>query len=138
MAPIETSGAVRGGRGATFLSYGLPGMAAGAALCWLVGLAAAPDLHAQAGLAAANAPVTALVIDAAGTAGASRLLLIDQRMQAMAVYKIDSLQGGSIKLEAARSFGADLKLSEYNNLPPEVASVEAMVTAPRAGGGPRP
>ena len=36
------------------------------------------------------------------------------------------LQSGT-KLEAARQYRYDLKLSEFNNQPPEVSSIEAMV-----------
>jgi len=61
--------------------------------------------------------------------GNSQLLyLIDSRNQAFAVYRIDPTNSkGTVKLEGARHYQWDLKLAEYNNLPPEVAAIESMV-----------
>ena len=56
------------------------------------------------------------------------LYLIDTRARAFAVYRVDpSNPKGTVKLEAARQYQWDLKLSEYNNLPPEVAAIESTV-----------
>jgi len=58
------------------------------------------------------------------------LYLIDTKAQAFAVYRVDSngpRGSGSVKLEASRQYRFDLKLLEYNNLPPEASAVEAMV-----------
>jgi hypothetical protein len=57
--------------------------------------------------------------------GGTLLFLVDTRDKAFAVYRVDALKG-SVKLEASRPYRYDLKL-EFNNLPPEVAAVEAMV-----------
>jgi len=56
------------------------------------------------------------------------LYLIDTRNQAFALYRVDPQNPkGTVKLEAARQYRYDLKLSEYNNLPPEVSAIEANV-----------
>jgi hypothetical protein len=47
------------------------------------------------------------------------------------VYRVDPQNPkGSLKLEAARQYRWDLKLAEYNNLPPEVSAIESMVSGP--------
>jgi len=64
------------------------------------------------------------------TAGgnAQLLYLIDTRARAFAVYRVDpSNPKGTVKLEAARQYQWDLKLAEYNNLPPEVTAIESTV-----------
>jgi len=64
------------------------------------------------------------------TAGgnAQFLYLIDPRAHAFAVYRVDpSNPKGTVKLEAARQYQWDLKLAEYNNLPPEVSAIESTV-----------
>jgi hypothetical protein len=59
---------------------------------------------------------------------AQLLYLIDTRTKAFTVYRIDpSNPKGTVKLEAARQYHWDLKLSEYNNLPPEVSAIESTV-----------
>jgi hypothetical protein len=59
---------------------------------------------------------------------AQLLYLIDTKARALAVYRVDpSNSKGTVKLEAVRQYQWDLKLSEYNNLPPEVASIESTV-----------
>jgi hypothetical protein len=58
------------------------------------------------------------------------LYLIDSKSQAFAVYRVEPTGpkgSGTVKLEAARQYRYDLKLSEFNNQPPEVSSIEAMV-----------
>jgi hypothetical protein len=59
------------------------------------------------------------------------LYLIDSKSRAFTIYRFDSTKG-MVKLEAARQFGPDLKLTGYNNLDPQVTAVESMVrtTAP--------
>jgi hypothetical protein len=61
--------------------------------------------------------------------GSAQLLyLIDTRSKAFAVYRVDPANlKGTVKLEAARQYQWDLKLSEYNNLPPEVTAIESTV-----------
>ena len=84
----------------------------------------------------ARPQVAAATAEAGGTvvlstpvgANAQLLYLIDTITRALAVYRIDpSNPKGMIKLEAARQYQWDLKLSEYNNLPPEVAAIESTV-----------
>ena len=56
------------------------------------------------------------------------LYLIDTRARAFAVYRVDpSNPKGTVKLEAARQYQWDLKLAEYNNLPPDVSAIESTV-----------
>ncbi|RUL89254.1 hypothetical protein [Tautonia sociabilis] len=135
MVPIGKTERTPGRRLGPVLGFGLPGLVLGLAAAWLLGAGSARGVQAQGGAApTASGGLMALTTSAPGDPGGTRLVLIDTRSQAMAVYKIDGFKGGSIKLEAARQFGADLRLSEYNNLPPEVAAVEAMVAAPRPRG----
>jgi hypothetical protein len=48
------------------------------------------------------------------------------------VYRVDSRDPkGAVKLEAARHYRWDMKLAEFNNQAPEVATIESMVGAPR-------
>jgi len=56
------------------------------------------------------------------------LYLIDTKAKAFAVYRVDPAGGkGAVKLEAARQYQWDLKLTEYNNQPPEVTAIESTV-----------
>jgi hypothetical protein len=104
--------------------YGLPGLVAGLALSWVLGTGRAPEARAQ-GSPGAEAHGT-IAFTAATPGSASLLYLIDTRNQAFAVYRVDTVRG-TVKLEAARQYRGDLRLTEFNNLPPEVAAVEAMV-----------
>jgi hypothetical protein len=45
----------------------------------------------------------------------------------VAVEPNNSNRSGTVKLEAARQYRYDLKLSEFNNQPPEVSQIEGMV-----------
>jgi len=112
------------------LSYGVPGLALGLAVAWWAGGRGA-SAQAQANVPGAEANGTIAFTSSSG--GASQLLyLIDTRSQSFAIYRVDTQAArgaGSVKLEAARQYRYDLKLSEYNNLPPEVTSVEAMIRA---------
>jgi hypothetical protein len=54
------------------------------------------------------------------------LYLIDTRARAFTIYRVDSTKG-TVKLDAARQYGWDLKLTAYNNLEPQVAAIESMV-----------
>ncbi len=59
---------------------------------------------------------------------AQLLYLIDTKTRAFALYRVDpSNPKGVVKLEAARQYQWDLRLAEYNNLPPEVAAIESTV-----------
>ncbi len=139
MSPITTQTESKDRRpfGPGFFRYGLPGLFLGVLLTVLLfGVGRLPKVQAQVqsgGLPASASGLLSLTVPMEGDPGGTRLVLIDTRTRAMALYKIDGFKG-SLKLEAARQFGADLKLSEYNNLPPEVASIEAMVSRPRAAG----
>ena len=108
------------------LSYGVPGLVLGLAVAWWAG---GREATAQAGLPAAEANGT--IAFTSSTGGSSQLLyLIDTRSQSFAIYRVDpqaARGAGAVKLEAARQYRYDLKLSEYNNLPPEVTAVEAMI-----------
>jgi hypothetical protein len=110
------------------LGYGVPGLVLGLAVAWWAG---GRDVSAQAGVPGAEANGTIAFTSATG--GSSQLLyLIDTRSQSFAIYRVDpqaARGAGAVKLEAARQYRYDLKLSEYNNLPPEVTSVEAMIRA---------
>jgi len=112
------------------LGYSVPGLIVGVALaCWVGGRGASAQVQAQGGIPGAEANGT--IAFTTSTGGSSQMLyLIDTRSQSFAVYRVES-QGprgaGSVKLEAARQYRYDLKLSEYNNQPPEVSAVEAMV-----------
>ncbi len=110
------------------LVYGLPGVAVGLALAFWAG-----GRGASAQATAPGAEANGTIAFTSATGGSSQMLyLIDTRSQSFAVYRVDT-QGargaGSVKLEAARQYRYDLKLSEYNNQPPEVGAVEAMVRA---------
>jgi hypothetical protein len=114
--------------------YGLPGLVLGLILSWVLGMGRAPEARAQAAPAAESHGTIAFTAALPGGA-ASQLYLIDTRSQSFAVYRVDAARG-TVKLEAARQYRGDLRLTEFNNLPPEVAAVEAMVatTTPiRAG-----
>jgi len=58
------------------------------------------------------------------------LYLIDTKGRAFALYRIDPTSPGgkgSLALAAVRNYSYDLKLTEYNNLPPEVDKVKSIV-----------
>jgi hypothetical protein len=105
--------------------YGLPGLVLGLALSWMLGTGRVPEAHAQGSPVAAEAHGT-IAFTSSTPGSADRLYLIDTRGQSFAVYRVDPARG-SVKLEAARQYRGDLRLTEFNNLPPEVAAVEAMV-----------
>ncbi len=109
--------------------YGLPGLLAGLVLAWWVG-GHGPTARAQ-GMAPSSESNGTIAFTAAANGSSSQMLyLIDTRSQAFAVYRVEpsGLKGtGTVKLEAARQYRYDLKLSEFNNQPPEVSSIEAMV-----------
>jgi hypothetical protein len=76
-------------------------------------------------------PTAGTIAFTSGTGPTQFLYLIDTKSQALAVYRVDPQNPkGSLKLEAARQYRWDLKLAEYNNLPPEVSAIESMVSGP--------
>ena len=106
------------------------GLVAGVALCWVAAGRSLPEAKAQAA-GSAEASGTVAFTSALGSS-AQMLYVIDTKTQAFAVYRVDPQNGkGAVKLEAARHYRWDLKLAEYNNQPPDVASIESMVGSPR-------
>lgn len=59
------------------------------------------------------------------------VILVNTRADVMAVYRFVGSQS-RIQLMASRDFRADLKLKDFNNLPPTPAQVKAMVSAGKA------
>ena len=60
------------------------------------------------------------------------LYIVDTQSQSFAVYRVDPRDSkGAVKLEAARQYRWDMKLAEFNNQAPEVATIESMVGTPR-------
>jgi len=106
------------------------GLLAGVALSWAASGRLATVARAQASGSAESSGTIAFT--SGGNGSAQLLYLIDTKTQAFAVYRVDTQNGkGAIKLEAARQYRWDLKLAEFNNQPPEVASIESMVASPR-------
>ena len=109
--------------------YGLPGLVAGLALAWWVG-GQGPTARAQGMVPGAESSGTVAFTTSVNGSSSQMLYLIDTKSQAFAVYRVEpsgSKGSGTVKLEAARQYRYDLKLSEFNNQPPEVSSIEAMV-----------
>ncbi|WP_435009051.1 hypothetical protein P12x_000301 [Tundrisphaera lichenicola] len=109
--------------------YGLPGLVMGLALAWWVG-GNSPSARAQALAPASEASGTIAFVNSPAGSNSQMLYLIDTKAQAFAVYRVEPTGprgAGTVKLEASRQYRYDLKLSEYNNLPPEASAVEAMV-----------
>jgi len=105
--------------------YGLPGLVLGLVLPWMLGTGRAPEARAQGSPGLETHGTIAFTTATPGST-ASLLYLVDTRSQSFAVYRVDTTRG-TVKLEAARQYRGDLRLTEFNNLPPEVAAVEAMV-----------
>jgi hypothetical protein len=65
------------------------------------------------------------------TSGSAQLLyLIDTKARTFAIYRVDPANAagkGTVKLEAVRQYQFDLRLTGYNNQPPEVKEVESIV-----------
>ena len=59
------------------------------------------------------------------------VVLVNTRTDIMAVYRFVGSQS-RIELMASRDFRSDLKLKDFNNLPPTPAQVKAMVSAGKA------
>ncbi|QEH37870.1 hypothetical protein OJF2_64620 [Aquisphaera giovannonii] len=137
--------------GGGMIRYGLPGMVMGVILSWAAGMHG-PMAEAQTGRGAdgpargmessRGLPQAMTARGANGEAGGTIamvtsppgsyqwLYLVDTRMHALAVYRLDpSNPKGALKLEAARQYQWDLKLEHYNNQAPEPAAIESMVKA---------
>jgi len=117
--------------------YGVPGVLLGLVLMGGLGggpapLAQADNLpggerpRAAAGPAAEASGTIAFTANHGGMA--QLLYIVDTRSHSFAIYRVDPTNPeGAVKLEAARQYQWDLKLTEYNNQKPEVASVEASI-----------
>ena len=113
------------------------GLVSGLAIAWGFGGGGTPSALALAqGQAAPSAESGTIAFTTAGPNGTGQhLYVIDTKSQAFAVYRVDPTDPkGAVKLEAARQYRWDLKLAEFNNQAPEVATIEAMVggSAPAA------
>ena len=111
-------------------SFGIPGVVAGLALSWCLGMGFGRPQAVQAQQPARAEGGSTIAFTTPTGTSAQLLYLVDTKAQAFAVYRVDP-QKGAVKLEAARPYRWDLKL-EYNNLPPDAAAVEAMVSGPAA------
>lgn len=106
------------------------GLLAGVALSWAAFGRSTPSARAQG---PNSGEATGTIAFTSGGNGSTQLFyVIDTKTQAFAVYRVDPQNPkGTVKLEAARQYRWDLKLAEYNNQPPDVASIESMVGSPR-------
>jgi hypothetical protein len=110
--------------------FGVPGLCLGVFLAAALGIGGISRLQAQAQRMPDPGGSGTVAFTSSGPGNAQWLYLIDTRNQALAVYRVDpGNPKGTIKLEAARQYHWDLKLAEYNNLPPEVAAIQSMVQA---------
>jgi hypothetical protein len=106
--------------------FGIPGLVLGLCLPWVVSGGRFPS-RAAAATPQAEASGT-VVVTSNSPRGDQILYLIDTKNQAFAVYRVDPQNPkGAVKLEAARQYRWDLRLAEFNNLPPDVAAIESMV-----------
>jgi hypothetical protein len=64
------------------------------------------------------------------------LYLIDTKNRAFTIYRVDSTQG-NVRLVAARQYGWDLKLSDYNSIGLGPTAIEAMVNSVHKSSNPR-
>ena len=114
------------------LVFGL-GSLVGFVACWVLGggVVSSP-LHAQSGVPLGGHETGTLAFTTIASDSSQHLYIIDTRTQSFAVYRVEPKDPkGAVKLEAARQYRYDLKLAEFNNQAPEVATIESMVAAPR-------
>jgi hypothetical protein len=138
-----------GRSGSEAARYGVPGLVLGMALMWITGGGRAPVAQAQTGPRPdrltvpsrperpgpnpppASDPTGTIAFTTTYGGGMAQLLyLIDTKARTFALYQIDPTNAGgkgSVKLEAVRHYSFDLKLTGYNNQPPEVKDVESIV-----------
>ena len=115
------------------LRYGLPGVFLGLAFAWLMGGAGPSSIALAQTPAAGRQGMTqeasgTIAFTTSGSGSTQFLYIVDTKSQAFAVYRIDpNKPDGLVKLEAARQYRFDLRLAQYNNLPPEVSAIESMV-----------
>jgi hypothetical protein len=108
--------------------YGLPGLVAGLVLAWWVG-GQGPTARAQGTVPGTGSSGTIAFTTAVNGSSSQMLYLIDTKSQAFAVYRVEPTgpkSSGTVKLEAARQYQYDLKLSEFNNQPPLPHDIEGM------------
>jgi len=117
--------------------YGLPGLLLGLAVMGGFGTVRGPSAQAEnlagaerprPGAAAPgdNAGMIAFTSNTGGATQTQLLYLIDTRSRSFAIYRVDPTNAkGAVRLEAARQYQWDLKLTEYNNDKPDVVSVES-------------
>ncbi len=115
------------------LRYGLPGLFLGLASASFFGGAgpsstALAETPAAARLGPTQESSGTIAFTTSGGGSSQLLYIVDTKSQAFAIYKIDpSKPDGLVKLEASRQYRFDLRLAQYNNLPPEVNAIESMV-----------
>jgi hypothetical protein len=114
----------------TFVIGGFAGFVASWALAagpW--GMSA---LRAQSGGTPGGHEAGTIAFTTGSSDATQHLYIVDTRTQSFAVYRVEPRDPkGAVKLEAARQYRWDLKLAEFNNQAPEVATIESMVAAPR-------
>lgn len=108
---------------------GLLGLALGLAAAWLLARGHSSVLQAQAQpRPTETAGTVAFAVNAQAPESGQFLYLVDTKTQAFAVYKINPRDPkGAVKLEGARQYRWDLRLAEFNNQEPQVATIESMV-----------
>lgn len=107
------------------------GLLLGFAAAWLVGIGGVGALRAEAATNPVEASGT-IVLTSPLSESSQLLYVVDTKSQSFAVYRVDPRDPkGAVKLEAARQYRWDMKLAEFNNQAPEVATIESMVGAPR-------
>lgn len=111
----------------------LGGLVAGLALAWLLGSGRMPLARAQARPQPDDPGTVAFAVSAQAPDSGQFLYLIDTKIQAFAIYRVDPRDPkGAVKLEGARQYRWDLRLAEFNNQEPQVATIESMVSGPTA------
>ena len=112
--------------------WGGAGLLVGCALTWAFGSGRLPIVQAQA--AQADPSRTTFAFTSTDPDGGGQLLyVVDTRTQAFAIYRVSPGDPkGAVKLEAARQFRWDLRLAEFNNQDPQVATIESMIGDPGA------
>jgi hypothetical protein len=132
----ETVMPLRGWSGA--VRYGVPGLLLGLVLMGGFGNVRGPSALAQyppggersrVAATAGNDATGTIAFSTSSNGGTAQLLyLIDTKAHAFAIYRIDpSNPKGAVQLAGCRQYQWDLKLSEYSNAEPDVASVESMI-----------
>src|SRR5579859_7843855 len=112
--------------------FGMAGLLGGLALAWVIGIGRSPAARAESTPGTGGDAAGTIAFTSPGPGLGQWLYIVDTRSQAFAVYRIDPQDPkGSVKLEAARQYRWDLRLTEYNNRPPDVTAIESMVGRPK-------